>query len=71
MVGGASGFIGAYILGPRYDIFGSFKREEDKKKLQEENEMHATVAGNRVIPITIDINNEGDIEKGNNSEKTE
>jgi len=26
MVGGASGLIGAYLLGPRYDIFGTFKK---------------------------------------------
>jgi len=30
MVGGASGCIGAYLLGPRYDIFGTFKKKEEE-----------------------------------------
>ena len=30
LVGGASGFIGAYIIGPRFDVFNEYSNSEDK-----------------------------------------
>jgi len=35
MVGGVSGFVGTCVMGPRYDIFGIYRKKEEKylKKL--------------------------------------
>ena len=37
LVGGASGLIGAYLLGPRYDIFGTFAAKEIDSPSSEQN----------------------------------